>query len=97
MEWLKHGVSNTHYFHVCANSKKRKNNTDRIRDVNGQLWTSTDDVGKAFFTYYTNLFSTGWEGDLSPYLQNIGTRVLDRMNMELVADFTMGEISDALN
>jgi hypothetical protein len=54
-------------------------------------------VGKAFIDYYTNLFSAGREGDLRPCLQNIDTRVTERMNMELMAEFSMEEISKALN
>jgi hypothetical protein len=97
VEWLKHGDRNTRYFHACVNSRRRKNNIEKIKDENGQWWSSNEDVGKAFIDYYTNLFSAGREGDLRPCLQNIDTRVTERMNMELMAEFSMEEISEALN
>jgi hypothetical protein len=36
VEWLKHGDRNTCYFHACVNSRRRKNNIEKIKDENGQ-------------------------------------------------------------
>jgi hypothetical protein len=54
-------------------------------------------VGKAFVDYYVDLFSAGWEGALCPCLHKISNCVSDIMNMKLMAEFTMEEISAALN
>lgn len=97
MDWLKNGDRNTHYFHACVNSRIRKNNIERIKDETGKWWNSTEDVGQAFIEYYKNLFAAGREGDLGPCLQSIEPRVSERMNVELMVDFTMEEISAALN
>lgn len=68
VDWLKHGDRNTHYFHACVNSRRRKNSIEKVKDINGQLGTSTEDVQMAFIDYFTKLFTTGHEGDLGPCL-----------------------------
>ena len=36
MEWLKYRDRNTNYFHACVDSKRKKNNIERIKDETPQ-------------------------------------------------------------
>jgi hypothetical protein len=95
-EWLKHGDRNTKYFHTCANSKRRRNQIMKIMDEGGLLWDTQMNVGGAFVSYFSNLFTMGRAGDYSPCTQPIVSRVNAAMNSELLRVFTAEEIKEAL-
>jgi ribonuclease HI len=96
-EWLKHGDRNTKYFHACANSRRKKNRIEKIRDEQGIWWKSQEEVGLAFVNYYKGLFIAGREEEMGPSLQNIQPAVTQGMNEELGLAFTEEEVHAALH
>jgi hypothetical protein len=96
MDWIKHGDRNTKFFHVCANSKSRKNRIKRIKDEKGKWWDNDVAVGQAFVDYFSLLFSANEEVDMGPCLQSLEAHVIESMNAELVGEFHEEEISQAL-
>ena len=68
----------------------------KIMDEGGLLWDTQRNVGGAFVSYFSNLFTTGPAGDYSPCTQLIVSRVNAAMNSELLQVFTAEEIKVAL-
>jgi hypothetical protein len=95
-EWLKNGDKNTQFFHACANSRRRKNLIEKIKDEQGNWKTSTEEVSGAFVNYFTELFPARHVSDLELCLQHVEPRVTSKMNGELLEEFTGEEISRAL-
>ena len=65
-------------------------------DERGVLWNTSEGVGEAFVHYYAKLFTMGKAGDLNPCIQPISCRVSAGMNLELMKNFTVEEITAAL-
>ena len=96
IDWLKFGDRNTKFFHVCANARRQRNFIGVIHDVQGVKKESTEGVKEAFVHYFSKLFTAGQVKDMTPYLRHLSRCVTQDMNTELLRDFTMEEIRDAL-
>ena len=59
----------------------------KIMDEGGQLWDTQMNVGGAFVSYFSNLFTMGPVGDYSPCTQPIVSYVNATMNSELLWEF----------
>lgn len=55
-----------------------------------------EDIANAFIEYYTNLFTTSNVGNLGECIHAIDSKVSSNMNVQLLTEFTMEEISQAL-
>jgi hypothetical protein len=95
-DWLKMGDRNTKYYHACVHAKRKRNWVEMIIDEHGQRWEKSEDVGEAFVSYFTDLFTMGPVHDSSPCLVHLRSCVSDSMNMELLQDFTTEEVESAL-
>lgn len=95
-EWLKNGDRNTKFYHACANHWKKSNQIFSIKDEEGVLWESPEEVGQAFVDYFSGLFSAGLAGNLEPCLQQFEGRVSLSMNDELLKLFLREEVEQAL-
>ncbi|PPD74644.1 hypothetical protein GOBAR_DD28427 [Gossypium barbadense] len=51
-QWLREGDRNTCYFHARATGHLKKNNTDKVKDLNGN-WCVTKETNEWFVTDYT--------------------------------------------
>jgi len=58
---------------------------------------SQEAIGQAFINYYHNLFTSEVQGCLEEYLFAMQSRITEDMNNRLLREFTMEEISEALN
>ena len=59
--------------------------------------TYLETISNAFVQYYTNLFSTSGTGNISTSLSTMERKITPAMNNELLKEFTMEEVSVALN
>ncbi|XP_059431636.1 uncharacterized protein LOC132165159 [Corylus avellana] len=96
-EWLKNGDRNTKYYHACANYRRNLNQISTIKDEQGVLWNSFDDVGRAFVNYFLDLFTASPVGNMEPCLAHLEERVSSHMNDELLQPFTREEVGYALH
>ena len=97
VDWLKFGDRNTKFFHSYANSRRKKNHIEWIKDGMGQWCSSSNEVGKAFVSFFSSLFSAGQAGDLNPCIQKLEPCISEDMNRVLTEEFTAEEISTALH
>lgn len=61
------------------------------------MCTAKEDIEKAFADYYKDLFSTGMSLEIDACTRALKKKVTWEMNTKLVAEFTVEEISTALN
>ncbi|KAH1083050.1 hypothetical protein J1N35_022811 [Gossypium stocksii] len=58
IKWLMEGDRNTHYFHMRAISRRKKNNIDRLKDSNGTWQYDKSDICKVTRDYFHDLFKS---------------------------------------
>ena len=97
MLWLSKGDNNTTFFHSKATKRLRKNLIRGIRDGNGAWLTEQDDIGHVIESYYKELFSTSNPNLEVDSLEKIPCMVTDKMNANLMKEFTEVEVKEALN
>jgi len=97
LHWIKNGDRNSKYIHACANQRKKGNFISQILDENGWLCTTNADIANAFVQYYQHLFTTTKLKNIGDCIHAIERKVSPEMNMQLVSEFTMEEISHALS
>jgi len=95
--WFKDGDRNTQYFHAWANQRQRTNFIGSIRELDGHLWTRSEEVGTAFSNYFQHLFqSEGVEG-IEECISVETSRVSPELNSRLTEAFTEEDINLALS
>jgi len=72
--WLEDGDSNTKYFHVVINEKRRRATVHRIQSENGQWIIGDDQIGKEAVDYFSKIFFDDQEIELH-HLDCIDQRV----------------------
>ena len=94
--WLKHGDRNSGFFQNLATSRRRRNLIKSLIDDNGVKHEDASGMKDLVQSYFTNLF-TSEVNHLGPeVLSDVGRRVSDEMNNELMAPFTREEVKAAL-
>jgi adenylylsulfate kinase-like enzyme len=91
------GDRNTKYFHACASQRQRRNQISHIVAMDGSLCSGKDTIDQAFIEYYQNLFISCTGLDIEACTRVLTPRVSPDMNDKLVAEFSVEEISDAMN
>jgi hypothetical protein len=69
----------------------------KIKDKDGRWCYSQEDIEAAFVGYFTELFTAGKEMDMDDCLAAIDRKVTLEINQTLMAEFTVEEISSAMN
>jgi hypothetical protein len=82
---------------MCANQRKRKNQIVEIKDKHGSHCSSHRDIEQAFIHYFQELFQVGDAVDVEPSVEALECKVTPEMNQKLLAEFTVEEITKALN
>lgn len=93
-KWLKEGDSNTKYFHVCLNKRRRVNMIHGLRI--GGVWREEATVVKEeVYNHFKNMFSE----EVWPRSRLDGVpfkRLSDNDNAMLMAEFSIKEIEEAV-
>ncbi|KAA3483880.1 reverse transcriptase [Gossypium australe] len=84
IQWLREEDRNTHFFHVRATSRKKKNSIDRLKDSNGVWHEDCNEICDVAWNYFNNLFKSSIIDDNS-------------MNRDLDREFIDVEIMLAFN
>jgi hypothetical protein len=95
--WLRFGDRNSKKFHACVNQKHRRSRISTIKDKNGQLCTTKEEIEGAFVDYFNELFKSGANLEVDICTTALDSRVTNAMNDKLLAVYTVKEISMALH
>jgi hypothetical protein len=90
--WYRDGDRNTQYFHSWANHRRKINGIHQIAVEEGRLWSSRQEVGEAFATYFDKLFTTQAPSRIQVSLQHMEARVTPEMNSQLLLPFVDEEV-----
>ncbi|XP_059428496.1 uncharacterized protein LOC132162251 [Corylus avellana] len=97
VDWIKHGDRNTKFFHAIANQRHQRNQVVHICDERGIICDTQESTEKAFWDFYSKLFTTEGTKGVKQCLRATQRRVTDDMNSSLLAEFTGEEVSRAVN
>ncbi|PPE01617.1 hypothetical protein GOBAR_DD01358 [Gossypium barbadense] len=92
IRWLREGDRNTHYFHVCATSRKKENQIEKIRDSSGTWHTDKKDICNVAWSYFNDLFKSTTDSLHDVDMHYIKTCVTDELNYSLDREFTDEEL-----
>ncbi|XP_019176856.1 PREDICTED: uncharacterized protein LOC109172161 [Ipomoea nil] len=91
--WLKHGDTNTKYFHKSATARCKQNFLARIKDHNDS-WTEGTAMNAAIIRYFEHIFTFGTCG--ANLFDRVHERVTTEMKISMSQPFTMGDVKTAL-
>jgi hypothetical protein len=85
------------FFHASANQKYRSQHIKNIVDQEGKRCSNQEEIEGAFVHYFQTLFMAGTSLKVEANTRFVQRKVTQVMNSRLLADFTLEEISTALN
>lgn len=88
--WLQEGDSNTRFFHMHANGRRKKNRITRLQNSTGQLVSSNDDLEHVAVDYFEQLYSSN-VGTVSDVIDLVAQKVTSSDNEMLLLPFTKDE------
>ncbi|CAA0841644.1 Unknown protein, partial [Striga hermonthica] len=96
LNWLKHGDSNSNFFHAYTLQRRRKNAISRLVSSRGEELTSQSAIQSHISDFYSNLFCSegSWGGDSVLHL--IPRSITSDMNTSLMLPVEEEEVKTAL-
>ena len=94
--WLKHGDSNTNFFHHYASSRRKNNNIKGLVDDNGIRHEDSNTMRSMVHNYFAHLFQTEPYEINDDVLNAVKLKVTPEMNQGLLAPFSCDEVKYAL-
>lgn len=88
--WLRHGNSNTHFFHEVASSRKKRNRTVKLKDETCYFFDEPQELGRIAKSYFVDLFSES-NGTYEPIIEVIEIKVTDAENDSVCRPFKADE------
>jgi hypothetical protein len=95
--WLQFGDRNTKFYHACANQKKRRSQIMKIKDKDGRMCNTQEEIEVAFVSYYKELFTVGEELEAEACIGALDRKVTLEMSLKLLTEFSIEEISSTLH
>ena len=96
VHWMVSGDQNSSYFHNRASQRFRRNSITELRDSQGRLASSEEEVSGMIVDYYKKLFTTSNPHNIEEVVQFTKQVVSDEMNNCLTRDFSKVEVENAL-
>lgn len=96
VKWLKDGDANTQYFHSVVKGKCAQLRIQQIRNSEGQLLTSQDDIMASAVEFYTALFAQESTDNHSTILSHIPSLLTTQDNLMLTGLPTELEVKTAV-
>jgi hypothetical protein len=94
--WLKHGDSNTNFFHNYANARRKKNTIKYLVDDAGVKWEDPDGMSNLIKFYFEGLFTSEVSVPNNEVLDKVQRKVTADMNTNLLAPFSVAEVKKAM-
>ncbi|XP_042972967.1 uncharacterized protein LOC122304769 [Carya illinoinensis] len=94
--WLKNGDSNSKFFHRCANQRRKTNEINCLVREDGSLSRDLEEISECFGNYYQSLFTLDDPVGIDGCIARLDRKVDRNMNSLLDADFSAGEVKEAL-
>jgi hypothetical protein len=94
--WLRHGDSNTSFFHNFASACKKKNTIKHLIDNSGHKWEDPQGMSNLIKFYFEELFTREVNEPSDEVLQKVSMRVTTEMNNSLCRRFSVEEVNKAL-
>jgi hypothetical protein len=82
---------------VQIKKKNKSSHIEQILDQDGRLCSKHGEIEEAFVSYFRTLFTAGENLEVEASTGVVQRRVTQAMNNRLLAEFTMEDISTALN
>jgi hypothetical protein len=82
---------------VWANHRRKINRIKQVVDENGVTWKKPQEIGTAFVSFYTSLFTGGNVQGVHECLADMDARVTEEMNAMLTRPFVAAEVDFALH
>lgn len=95
--WIKDRDRNTRFYHCIANKRKRRNTTVEICANNGVVSSNNDDISKAFITFFSDLLTSTYLGDVSPVLNTISCSLPHDEKLLLEEPYLSEDVNAALD
>lgn len=96
IEWLSSGDRNTHFFHMRASLRRRKNLIKALQRADGQLTEDMTEMQQLALEFYKNLYSSVGVHGVVEVLEHVPTKVTPAMNDILLAPYDEKEVKAAL-
>lgn len=96
VNWLRFGDRNTSFFYRFATQRRRVNRVANLQDASGRIVMDDDEIGAVACDYFSELFTSQWEGDSRHLLSGILVHITVDMNNLLRSKFTETDVSEAV-
>jgi hypothetical protein len=83
--------------HAYANQKHNRSRMKQIKDKKGRMCSSKEEIEEAFVDYFSDLFKAGESLEVEACVEVLERKVTAAINQKLLAEFTIEEITTALN
>ena len=95
--WAKFGDWNSKFFHSQASQRKRKNLIRKLKDSNGRVVESSEDIAECLVQYYQDLLQSANQHLCTSAIDSIQKVITEEMNSKLSSEFTQLEVKQAIN
>ncbi|KAF1873858.1 hypothetical protein Lal_00029564 [Lupinus albus] len=93
-KWLKELDTNSSYFHVCVNSRRRRNQILKI-SINGIWYEENGEIGNGISNHFKNLFH--YDQSCLPNIDGVDFQRISTRQLESISGvFTVEEIKKAV-
>ena len=96
VHWMVSGDQNSSYFHNRASQQFRRNSITELKDSQGRLASSEEEVSGMIIDYYKKLFTSSNPHNIEEVVQFTNQVVSDEMNNCLTRDSSKVEVENAL-
>ena len=95
--WLNYVDMNSKYFHACVNQRRRSNKILGIVHEEGVACENPELVEKAFVSHFRGVLNSSNPSGVAEVVAELPRKITADMNLELVKEVTMEEVSLVLN
>ena len=98
VSWLKEGDKNTKKFHAQCNQRRKTNLISGLQDDDGVWHTDQSKISELAIAYFKNIFTSTQptNENINMCLRGMDQKVTDAMNRELLSEYTVEEVHQAL-